>query len=108
MAAYLIALGVALVSAAVVVVVANVLGDDRGQSRTFLRDLRSGLRRGRGGDRVPDAEPVDVDLVDLLEPRPASDDGYLQADELIDLWTRARDALPGSSAQQDSSSTTKS
>lgn len=107
MAAYLIALGVALVSAVVVLVVANVLGDDRGQGRTFLRDLRSGLRRGRAAERSPEAKPVDVDLVDLLEPRPAADDGYLQADELIDLLARARESLPGHSTHEDSSAATK-
>ncbi len=104
MAAYLIALGVALVAAVAVVIAANAVSDDRGQLRTFLSDLRAGLSR-RGEHREADAEPVDVDLTDMLEPRPAADDGYLQADELIDLVARARQSLPGRTTHHDTSGT---
>jgi hypothetical protein len=104
MGALLITLGIALIAAAVVVVVANALGDDRGQVRSFLHDLRSGLRR-TGADRAVDATPVDVPLTDLLEPRPAADDGYLHADELLDLVNRARQSLPGRSTPRDGEGT---
>jgi len=92
MGGYLVVIGLALVAAIGVIVLANAAGDGGTDLRTFWADLRSGLRRRRGGDEeapVADAaEPVDVPFDQLFAEASQPDDGYLQLDELAEMLER--------------------
>ncbi|MFI2752778.1 hypothetical protein ACGIF2_04995 [Cellulomonas sp. P22] len=98
---------VALVSGAGVLLVASVATGERGADGDQDRDLRAGLaelRRSVTGlatlrRRPPEeaealraaSEPVDVRLEEFLRVAAVEDDGYLQADELTDTLSRARE-----------------
>src|SRR6478736_3443529 len=92
MGGYLVVIGLALVAAIGVIVLANAAGDGGTDLRTFWADLRSGLRRRRGGDEeapVADAaEPVDVPFDQIFAEASQPDDGYLQLDELAEMLER--------------------
>ncbi|NHT19157.1 hypothetical protein [Cellulomonas sp. IC4_254] len=93
MGGYLVVIGLALVAAIGVIVLANAAGDGGTDLRTFWADLRSGLRRrGRDGDEqssvVEEAEPVDVPFDQLFAEASQPDDGYLQLDELAEMLER--------------------
>lgn len=91
MGGFLVVIGLALVAAIGVIVLANAAGDGGTDLRTFWADLRSGLRR-RGGDEeapvVDEAEPVDVPFDQLFAEASQPDDGYLQLDELAEMLER--------------------
>lgn len=98
---------VALVSGAGVLLVASVATSERGDARGEDRDLRAGLTELRrsaarlvtGRRRAPEetealraaSEPVDVRLDEFLRVAAVEDDGYLQADDLTDALSRARE-----------------
>ncbi|WP_431836725.1 hypothetical protein [Cellulomonas sp. Y8] len=92
MGGYLVVIGLALVAAIGVIVLANAAGDGGTDLRTFWDDLRSGLRRRRSGDQeapvVDEAEPVDVPFDQLFAEASQPDDGYLQLDELAEMLER--------------------
>lgn len=93
MGGYLVVIGLALVAAIGVIVLANAAGDGGTDLRTFWADLRSGLRRrGRDDDEqspvVDEAEPVDVPFDQLFAEASQPDDGYLQLDELAEMLER--------------------
>lgn len=92
MGGYLVVIGLALVAAIGVIVLANAAGDGGTDLRTFWSDLRSGLRRRRGGDDeapvVDEGEPVDVPFDQLFAEASQPDDGYLQLDELAEMLER--------------------
>lgn len=92
MGGFLVVIGLALVAALGVIVLANAAGDGGGDLRTFWADLRSGLRRRRDADeRVLDEaepEPVDVAFEELFAAASQPDDGYLQLDELAEMLER--------------------
>jgi hypothetical protein len=90
---------VALVAAAVVALIANAASSGEGLGGVgFLTDLRAGLAARRHPDaedaaatRAAEVEPVDVRLDEFLQATAVDDDGYLQADEMRDALTKARD-----------------
>ncbi|HYQ75079.1 hypothetical protein [Cellulomonas sp.] len=94
MGGYLLVIGLALVAAIGVIVLANAAGDGGTDVRTFWADLRSGLRRRRRGAAdeeapvVDEAEPVDVPFDQLFAEASQPDDGYLQLDELAEMLER--------------------
>ncbi|MCG7286125.1 hypothetical protein MHY85_09085 [Cellulomonas sp. ACRRI] len=92
MGGYLVVIGLALVAAIGVIVLANAAGDGGTDLRTFWSDLRSGLRRRRRGDDeapvVDEGEPVDVPFDQLFAEASQPDDGYLQLDELAEMLER--------------------
>lgn len=93
MGGFLVVIGLALVAAIGVIVLANAASGGRTDVRTFWADLRSGLRRGRERDAgeagdVEEAEPVDVPFDRFFAEAPQADDGYLQLDELADMLER--------------------
>jgi len=91
MGGYLVVIGLALVAAIGVIVLANAAGDGGTDLRTFWSDLRSGLRRRRDDDRAPvvdEGEPVDVPFDQLFAEASQPDDGYLQLDELAEMLER--------------------
>ena len=91
MGGYLVVIGLALVAAIGVIVLANAAGDGGTDLRTFWSDLRSGLRRRRADDQAPvveEGEPVDVPFDQLFAEASQPDDGYLQLDELAEMLER--------------------
>lgn len=96
MGGYLWAVGLALLVAVGVLVMASASSDNGTDLRTFFGDLRSGLRRRPRGERedaaeqtaADNAEPVDVPFAQLFAEEAQPDDGYLQLDELADLIER--------------------
>ncbi|VTR77089.1 hypothetical protein [Cellulomonas hominis] len=102
MGGYLWGIGLALLAAVGVIVMANAVGDGGSDLRGFWRDLRNGLRRRRDEDAVADdevAEPVDVPFEQLFAEASQPDDGYLQLDELAEMLERTGERagrlLPG-------------
>lgn len=108
MGGYIWVVGLALLAAIGVIVVANATGDGATDLRGFWRDLRSGLRRRRGDDGTRDdeaPEPVDVPFDQMFAEVSQPDDGYLQLDELAGVLertgeraSRMREHLPQSRA----------
>jgi hypothetical protein len=97
MGGYLWGIGLALLAAVGVIVMANAVGDGGTDLRSFWRDLRNGLRRRDDAEAQPDeddAEPVDVPFEQLFAEASQPDDGYLQLDELAEMLERTGDALP--------------
>ena len=87
---------VALVTAALVLVVASAAGGRGDGMRTFLADMVAGVRgirtRGQGGDRPrPGPEPVDTTIDDFFAAAEVQDPAYLAAEDLTETLARARE-----------------
>ncbi|GIG38131.1 hypothetical protein [Cellulomonas pakistanensis] len=107
MGGFLVVIGLALVAAIGVIVLANAASGGGTDVRTFWADLKRGLRR-RDGDEadladVEEPEPVDVPFDRFFAEAPQAGDGYLQLDELADMLERTgeragrlRERLPSS------------
>lgn len=88
---------VALGAAVLVLVVASVTNGRDGGLRSFLRDLRAGLREWRSrGIAAPvtaiEPEPVDATFDEFFAAAQVDDEAYLRVDDLTDTlaWARAR------------------
>jgi hypothetical protein len=98
-------LGIALGAAAVVFLFASVVARSESPSpdeqglRAFWRDFRSGLGRGRrrkvaGAEPVGTvrlARPVETSMDDFFAATEVSTPAYVDAEELSEVWHRARD-----------------